>query len=140
MPDSVELKRIVMVKAIVTEALKENLNKEIDRAIQGVEAQAAQTEMQSAAYLDELKQKGLVQKATAFKHQLDEERARQGAAKADLLMKKEEVLKLQLGSEFAQGPLEGPVTVRVGDNLFAKIGGAEVVVVDGLIREIRGAE
>jgi hypothetical protein len=140
MPDNVELKRIVMVKAIVTEALKESLAKEIDRALQNVEAQTAQTEMQSAAYLDELKHKSLAQKAAAFKQQLDEERARQGAARADLLTKMEEVRKLQLGTEFAQGPLEGPVTVRVGDNLYKKVGGAEIVVVDGLIREIRGTE
>jgi hypothetical protein len=79
-----------------------------------------------------------MQKAAAFKHQVDEEKSRQAAAKADLLMKIEEAKKLQIGSEFVQGPLEGPVVVSIGDNLYKKVGGAEIVVKDGVIQEIRG--
>jgi hypothetical protein len=136
---SLELKRIVMVKAIVTEAFKDNLTKELDRAIANIDAQVNQMEAQSKNYLEDLKKKGLMQKAAAFKHQFDEERNRQAAAKSDLLMKIEEAKRLQIGSEFVQGPLEGPVDVAVGDNLYKKVGGAEIIVKDGIIQEIRGA-
>ena len=122
---SVELKRVVMVKAIVTEAFKANLVKELERAVGNIDAQSSQMENQSKAYLEDLKKKGLMQKAAAFKHQFDEERNRQSAAKADLLMKIEEAKRLQVGSEFVQGPLEGPVHVAIGDNLYKKVGGAE---------------
>ncbi|OGC12874.1 hypothetical protein A3D23_04730, partial [candidate division WOR-1 bacterium RIFCSPHIGHO2_02_FULL_53_26] len=125
---SIELKRIVMVKAIVTEAFKSNLVKELERAVGNVDNQINQMETQSKGYLEDLKKKGLMQKAAAFKHQLDEERARQSAAKADLTMKIEEAKRLQVGSEFVQGPLEGPVDVSVGDNLYKKVGGAEIIV------------
>lgn len=135
---SVELKRVVMVKAIVTEAFKSNLVKELERAIGNIEAQMGQMESQSKNYLEDLKKKGLMQKAAAFKHQLDEERNRQAAAKADLTMKIEEAKRLVIGSEFVQGPLEGPVDVAVGDNLYKKVGGAEIIVKDGIIQEIRG--
>lgn len=136
---SIELKRVVMVKAIVTEAFKQNLINELERAVKNIENQMTQVETQSKNYLEDLKKKGLMQKAAAFKHQLEEERARQAAAKSDLMMKIEEAKRLQLGSEFVQGPLEGPVVVSVGDNLYKKVGGAEIIVKDGIIQEIREA-
>lgn len=135
---SIELKRIVMVKAIVTEAFKENLIKELERSITNLENQMSQMETQGRNYLDDLKKKGLMQKAAAFKHQMEEERARLVAARSDLTMKIEEAKRLQLGTEFVQGPLEGPVTVSVGDNLYKKVGGAEIIVKDGIVQEIRG--
>jgi len=140
MAEHIELKRVVMVKAIVTEAFKENLIKELDRAVKNLEAQASQMEMQGKNYLEDLKKKGLMQKAAAFKHQLDDERARQAAGKSDLMMKIEEAKRLEIGTEFVQGPLEGPVKVGIGDNLYKKVGGAEIIVKDGIIQEIRGAE
>jgi len=140
MADEIELKRVVMVKAIVTEAFKDNLVKELERAVRNLETQETQMEMQSEAYLEDLKKKGLMQKAAAFKHQLEDERSRQAAAKSDLMMKIEEAKRLVLGTEFVQGPLEGPVRLSMGDNLYKKVGGAEIVVKDGIVQEIRGVE
>ncbi|OGC24089.1 hypothetical protein A2291_02275 [candidate division WOR-1 bacterium RIFOXYB2_FULL_42_35] len=133
-----ELKRVVMVKAIVTEAFKQNLVKELERAIGNIDNQLSQVAERGKAYLQDLKQKGLNQKAVAFKHQVEEERNRQSAAKADLTMKIEEAKKLQVGTEFVQGPLEGPVDIEIGDNLYKKVGGAEIIVKDGIVQEIRG--
>jgi hypothetical protein len=135
---SVELKRVVMVKAIVTDAFKDNLVRELERAVSNIDNQTAQIDDRSQSYMEGLKQKGLMQKAAAFKHQMDEEKNRQAAAKADLLMKIEEAKKLVIGTEFVQGPLEGPVTVSVGDNLYKSVGGAEIIVKDGIIQDIRG--
>lgn len=140
MAEEIELKRVVMVKAIVTESFKDNLVKELDRAVKNLETQENQMEMQSTNYMEDLKKKGLMQKAAAFKHQLEDERTRQAAAKSDLTMKIEEAKRLVLGTEFVQGPLEGPVKVGLGDNLYKKVGGAEIVVKDGIIQEIRGAD
>ncbi len=138
--NSVELKRVVMVKAIVTEAFKDNLIKELDRAVKNLDMQEAQITSQSKAYLEDLKKKGLMQKAVSFKNQLDEEKSRQAAAKSDLMMKIEEAKRLVINSEFVQGPLEGPVNVTIGDNLYKKVGGGEIIVKDGIIQEIRGID
>jgi len=140
MAEEIELKRVVMVKAIVTDAFKDNLVRELERAVKNMEAQENQMEMQSTNYMEDLKKKGLMQKAAAFKHQLEDERARQAAAKTDLTMKIEEAKRLVLNTEFVQGPLEGPVKVGLGDNLYKKVGGAEIIVKDGVIQEIRGAD
>lgn len=136
----VELKRVVMVKAIVTEAFKENLIKELDRAIKNIETQDTQMSTQSQSHLEDLKKKGLTQKAIAFKNQYQDEKARMSAAKSDLLLKIEEAKRLNIGSEFVQGPLEGPVVVEIGDNLYKKVGGSEIIVKDGIIQEIRGID
>ena len=73
-----------------------------------------------------------------FKKQYQDEQNRMGASKADLQRKIQEARNLVVGTEFVQGPLEGPVTVTIGDNLYKKVGGAEIIVKDGVIQEIRG--
>jgi hypothetical protein len=135
----IELKRIVMVKAIVTDAFKGNLTRELERAIKNIETQEKQIEFQSKSHVDDLKKKGLMQQLNSFLRQLDEEKGKMAAAKADLTNKIGEAKALKIGSEFVQGPLEGPVKVRVGDNLYEKIGAAEIIVKDGSIQEIRGS-
>jgi uncharacterized protein len=132
-------KRVVMVKAIVTEAFKSNLTQELERAIKNLDGQAQQMDFQAKTYMEDMKKKGMVSQMTAFKHQLDEEKGRQTAARADLMAKIEEAKKLVLNTEFVQGPLEGPITVAMGDNLYKKIGAAEIIVKDGVIQEIRNA-
>jgi hypothetical protein len=135
---AIELKRVVMVKAVVTEPFKSNLVKELERAIKNMDAQVSQMESQSKTFLEGLRKKGQMSQVTTFKKQLEDEKARQAAAKSDLMMKIDQAKKLVLGTEFVQGPLEGPVNVGVGDNLYKKVGGAEIVVKDGIIQEIRG--
>ena len=137
---SLELKRIVMVKAVVTEAFKENLVRELERAVRNLDTQGLQMENQSKTYLEDLKKKGMMQQVTAFKNQLASERTRITAQKNDLLAKMEEAKRLVLGTEFVQGPLEGPVDVKVGDNLYRKVGAAELLVKDGVIMEIRNVD
>ncbi len=137
---TLELKRIVMVKAVVTEAFKENLVRELERAVRNLDTQGLAMENQSKTYLEDLKKKGMMQQVTAFKSQLAGERTRITAQKNDLLAKMEEAKRLVLGTEFVQGPLEGPVNVKVGDNLYRKVGAAELLVKDGVIMEIRNVD
>jgi oligoribonuclease (3'-5' exoribonuclease) len=136
----IELKRIVMVKAVVTEAFKDNLVRELERTIANMDMQLSQMENQSKGYMEDLKKKGMLQQVTQFKNQLANEKARIQAQKQDLLNKMQEAKGLVLGSEFVQGPLEGPVDVAVGDNLYKKVGAAEILVKDGLITEIRNVD
>ncbi len=136
----IELKRIVMVKAIVTEAFKDNLVRELERTITNIDMQISQMDNQSKDYIEDLKKKGLLQQVTQFKSQLATEKARLQAQKQDLLSKIQEARALVLGSEFVQGPLEGPVDVAVGDNLYKKVGAAEIIVKDGIVTEIRNVD
>jgi len=136
----IELKRIVMVKAVVTEAFKDNLVRELERTVANMDMQLSQMENQSKDYMEDLKKKGMLQQVTQFKNQLANEKARIQAQKQDLLNKIQEARGLVLGSEFVQGPLEGPVDVGVGDNLYKKVGAAEILIKDGVIAEIRNID
>ena len=136
----IELKRIVMVKAVVTEAFKDNLVRELERTVANMDMQLSQMENQSKDYMEDLKKKGMLQQVTQFKNQLANEKARIQAQKQDLLNKIQEARGLVLGSELVQGPLEGPVDVGVGDNLYKKVGAAEILVKDGVIAEIRNID
>lgn len=110
--NSVELKRVVMVKAIVTEAFKNNLVRELERT------------------LDNEKQKLFqIGQNPDTEARINELTNQIGKAK-----------QLILGTEFVQGPLEGPVIVSVGDNLYRKVGGAEIIVKDGVIVKIKNAD
>jgi hypothetical protein len=58
--------------------------------------------------------------------------------RAELEKKIKDASLLPLNSEFTQGTLDGNVEVSVGDNLYEKLGGLEVIVKDGVILELRG--
>lgn len=138
---SIELKRVVMIKAIVTEAFKENLVKELQRAKGNLEREFEQVGMRFQHMIEAHRARSPEPQAIeGLRTKMDEEMSSRHAAIADLEKKMAEARSLHLGSEFVQGPLEGPVTVGVGDNLYKKVGGAEIILQDGIIVEIRGVE
>ena len=139
--EEIELKRIVMVKAVVTRQFKDNLIAEIKRGLRNVEGELQSIAQQFMAMIEQARMDGADEGVLAgMRSRLDEEMGKRNAAKADMERKVFEAQRLELGSEFTQGPLEGPVTVRLGENLYQRIGGVEILVEDGEIREIREAD
>lgn len=126
--------RPVVIKAIVTESFKRLYIQDLEDAIKRVDALAQQLDTQIRR--TELERQVSPQ-SRAVRQQLELERARQEATKAELTMRLREAQDLELNSEFAQGTVESLVEVHVGDNLFNKLGRAEVVVKDGIVMEIR---
>lgn len=126
--------RPVVIKAIVTEGFKrlyiqdlEDAVKRVDVIVQQLDTQIRRTELE----------RQVTPQARAIRQQLELERARQEATRAELTMRLREAQELELNSEFTQGTLESLVEVKVGDNLFTKLGRTEIVVKDGIIMEIR---
>ncbi len=128
------ISRPVVIKTIVTEAFKRLYTQELEDAIKRVEAIEQQLDTQIRR--SELERQVSPQ-ARAIRQQLELERARQEATRAELGMRLREAQGLELNSEFPQGTVEGVVQVNVGDNLFNKIGRTEIVVKDGIIIEMR---
>jgi len=126
----------VAIKTIVTEAFKRLYVQELEEAIKRVEALEQQLDTQIRR--SEIERQVSPQ-TRAVRQQLELERARQEATRAELVMRLREAQQLELNSEFPQGTVEGVVDVQVGDNLFNKIGRTEIVVKDGIIMEIREA-
>ena len=130
------IKRNVLLKAVVTEGLKSQLIEEVQEAIGQVEQAQDELERQSRRLMLELQRTDL-NRAMAFRQQLDLEKRKQEDVKAELQEQLKEYQELTLGEEIARGALEGDIEVKVGDNLVEKLGQAEILVEDDVIKQIR---
>src|SRR5947209_15958187 len=126
--------RPVVIKAIVTESFKRLYIQDLEDAIKRVDAFEQQLDSQiRRAELE----RTVTPQSRALRQQLELERARQEATRAELEMRLREAQQLALNSEFAQGTVESVVEAKVGVNLFTKLSRAEIIVKDGIIMEIR---
>ena len=133
---SIEVKRPIQVIAIVTEDLKKELMQELQEAADGTQQRIEQMEFQGRRYLADVQRTNLTQ-AMAVRQQLEKEKIKYEDIKKELQQRMQEVTSLELGSEYARGTLESDVEIDIGDNLFEKLGRAQVVTKDGVIQEIR---
>jgi len=135
---SLAVKRTIAVQAIVTEELKQELRAELEEAIQATQRRIDQMDFQSRRFLADLQRTDLSQ-AMSARRQIEAEKRRHEALVSDLRKQLEEAEKLELGTEFARGSLEGTVELSEGDDLFKKLSGCQVVIKDGVIVEVREA-
>lgn len=126
--------RPVVIKAVVTESFKRLYVQDLEDAIKRAETILEQITTQIRR--SELERQVSPQ-SRALRQQLEVEHARQEAARAELQMRLREAEALELNTEFTQGTVEGLVEVNIGDNLFNRLGRAEILVKDGIILEIR---
>ena len=133
--DQITLRCPVAVKSKVTEALKAKILKnseqnltDVDREMQNLEFQAKRMMVDQA----KMDAQGLI----SLRAQLEEQRQRLNATKAQAQHAYEEAQKLDIGSEINQGQLEQTVLVKVGDELD-KLVGTEILLEDGKIIAIR---
>lgn len=130
------LKRQILLKAVVTERLKEQLIQDVEEAIRRVDESQEELDRQSRRLMLELQRTDL-NRAMAFRQQLDMEKRKQDDVKAELQEQLTAYRDLQLGEEIARGTLEGEIEVGLGDNLVEKLGQAEILVEDDVIKEVR---
>ena len=55
----------------------------------------------------------------------------------EMLAQNQALSELPLGSVVTQFTVENPVEVRLGENIFQRLEGGEILVKDGIIQEIR---
>lgn len=130
------LKRQIVMKAVVTERLKEELLQSVDEAIARVQDEQDELDRQSRRLMLEL-QRTDMNRAMAFRQQLEAEKRKRDDLKSALQEQHKAYEELELGAEFERGTLEGDVEVSVGDNIQEKLGQAEILVKDDIIQEIR---
>lgn len=144
MVESIQLVRQIAVRAIVTENFKAQVGNEINRNLQQIDAELQQLEFKGKrAIADIEKRTGGVISADA-RVQMETIRAQVENEKMRLLQLKEEMqgqfqalTELPLGSVVTQFTVENPVEVRIGENIFQRLEGGEILVKDGVIQEIR---
>ena len=132
------VRRSIEVVVIVTEQFKQELKAELQLAAEEAQRRIEQMDVQSRRLLADLQRTDITQAMNA-RRQVEAERRRGDAVKQDIQRQIEETDKLEIGSEYPRGTLEGVVEVNAGDNLIKKLTGAQVVVKDGVVIEVREA-
>lgn len=122
----ITLKRKVAVKAVVTEKFKDLLRLELQETLKMAKLRIAEIDNQ-IQHGD--KMASLIPQLVSEKQQL------QFSLEQDQAQK-DSIERLENGTLFNQGSIEGFVTVYEGDNLYEKIGGMEILVKDGVIEKI----
>jgi Skp family chaperone for outer membrane proteins len=142
---SLLLKRVVNIKAIVTPLWKEEAQKQLQNQINQVDGRLQQLEMQGQRMMSELQKQAEAQPENAtIKQQIGDVQNRLNQDKSKLLQQKNQSLQqlqqvqtLELEQEVDQGKVESFFNVGVGDNLVRKLQ-VEILLKDGVIQEIRG--
>ena len=122
----VNLKRQVLVKAVVTEQFKDYLNFELTETVSMYTKQIQDIDRQLSSMSGDTP---MFVQLSAEKEQLQAYIANEGN-------QRNFVAGLELGSYYSQGPVDGFVPVSVGDNLYEKIGGVEIIVENGIVKSI----
>lgn len=130
------VRRAVTLTAIVTEQFKKELSEEIQATLDQLTMQEQQINLQAQRYVTELAKTNLEQ-AGAVRRQLEAERQRIEQGKSELRKRLGEIHTLELDSEYRQGTIEGMVELKVGDNIQEKLAGAEIIVKDQVVIEIK---
>ena len=128
----VTLKRTVTIKVIVTERFKQYLSFELDQSIHREQQQLGVLEER----VNKIKAMDPNDANSAAIHQLEAEIAQRNVNMEEFKGRTSEIEALTLGSEFVQGTVDGFVNVSVGDNLYEKLGGMEILAEDGLVKSI----
>ncbi|HUS80874.1 MAG TPA: YlqD family protein [Armatimonadota bacterium] len=139
MPDSVIVKRDVVLRAIVTDALKADLDEEFGQAIDELDRQITRLDIGARQYVTDL-QRSDIQQAMAVRQQIEAEKRRLQQTKDQLIQRRRQIGELEPGAEIIRGTIEGQTELRVGDNLQTALRGVEVVLKDDEVVEIRETE
>jgi benzoyl-CoA reductase/2-hydroxyglutaryl-CoA dehydratase subunit BcrC/BadD/HgdB len=134
----ITVRRSISVRAIVTEALKQELRDELQQVAEEAQRRVDQMETQGRRLLAGLQRTDLTQAMDA-RRQTEAARQRHDALRQDIQRQIQEAEKLELGSEYPRGTIEGSIEVQEGDDLLKKLATSEIVIKDGVIVEIREA-
>ena len=123
----------VAVKAKVTEDLKLKIIGDLQNTIKNMELDLEQFEFQAKKALHQAASDLSV--LPALREQIDMERNKRTAAKAEAELKRAEAL--EMGAEIGHGTLERTVEITIGTDLEALMG-AEILTEDGKVIAFRG--
>lgn len=144
MAETIQLMRQIAVKAIVTENFKAQVAAEINRNLQQIDAELQQLEFKGKRAIADIEKRSPQPMPSDVKVQIETIRGQVESEKLRLMQLKEEMTaqqnalnELPVGSVVTQFTVENPVEVRVGENIFQRLEGGEILVKDGVIQEIR---
>jgi hypothetical protein len=142
MAETIQLMRQVQVKAIVTENFKTQVAAEINRNLQQIDAELQQLEFKGKRAMADLEKKAATSpearaQMETIRQQVEAERMRLLQLKEEMTGQQSALAELPIGSVVTQFTVENTIEVRLGENIFQRLEGGEILVKDGIIQEIR---
>jgi predicted RNase H-like nuclease (RuvC/YqgF family) len=142
---SLLLKRVVNIKAIVTPLWKEEAQKQLQSQINQLDGRLQQLEMQGQRMMSELQKQvesqpdnpSVQQQIGDVQNRLNQDKSKLLQQKNQSLQQLQQVQTLEMDKEVDQGKVESFFNVGVGDNLVRKLQ-VEILIKDGIIQEVRG--
>ena len=138
------IKRMISVRAVVTPRWKDDADREISTAVATLDQQLAQLEQDGARLLDDIRSQSanpldprVQDQVASIQQQVGAKRAELEEQKRQLLEQQSQVRTLEMEQIVEQGQIESFCEVGVGDSLIEKLQVA-VVVRDGVIEAIQG--
>jgi type VI protein secretion system component Hcp len=138
------LKRTIAIKAVVTQRWKEETQQLLQSQVSELDGQLQQLEIQGQRAVTEIQKQNLQPPGPQVAQQIESIQMQVNQQKSELLEQKNMALQqlqqvqfLELKQEVNQGQIEGYFSVKLGDNLIAKMN-VEVLLHDGVVMEIRG--
>jgi len=117
--DTIEIRRPILIKVIITENFKKQMISESKEAVENIERN-----------LEALK----FAQDSADRARQTEELTR---LKENFLQKIKDFETVELGAELPFRNVEGSANLKVGDNILEKITATEVIIKDWIIQEIK---
>jgi hypothetical protein len=138
------LKRVINIKAVVTQRWKEETQQLLQSQINELDGQLQQLEIQGQRAIADIQKQNLqppspqvVQQIESINMQVNQQKSQLLEQKNMTLQQLQQVQFLDLNQEVNQGQVEGYFSAKLGDNLIAKMN-VEILLHDGVIMEIRG--
>lgn len=130
------IRQPVAVKLILTENTKQQILMDYRRQVDRLTAEMDQIDVQGRQALEQAMAQGgdAVQQ---LRMRLDQERASRNQQREQFIQQIQTIQQLELGTEVQNMNVETSVEVRVGDDWSKVLRGAEIILKDGIIHEIR---
>ena len=132
--DSIKIQVPVTIKAKLTEKLKARMLDDLKKAINEVELEIKQINIQQDRALQE--QGDTPQRETSIRRHFGQEIQRRQQFRAESRARQENLEKLAIGAEIIQGTLQREVDLKIGDDM-REIMNVEVLIEDDKIIAIR---
>ncbi|WP_290587234.1 YlqD family protein [Alicyclobacillus sp.] len=132
----ITIRQPVAVKFILTETTKQQILQEQRRQVERLTAELEQLEQQGRQLLEQaMAQGGDV--AQQVRQRIEQERNNRIGQREQLIQQIQQIQQMELGTEIQNMSVETTVDVHVGDDWSKILRGAEIIIKDGIVHEIR---
>ncbi|MBK8189940.1 MAG: hypothetical protein IPK79_05765 [Vampirovibrionales bacterium] len=140
---TVRVKRQMTVKTLVNDAFRQQAKTDLTNEVRLIENQLAtldQQYQQTLRQIEDLSQQGhnVSRQLEGLNQEAQGKRSQLTALKMEVSKQLSNLDKVANGAYVITGVLESYVDIAVGENLYEKVQNCELLVEDGVIREIHG--